>query len=571
MFQIRILLLILLFSCNLSDRPKENPAFISPLKIPVSLSANFGELRYDHFHSGIDIKTQGVTGKEIIATSPGYVYRISVSPGGFGKAIYLRHPSGYSTVYGHIDRFIPEIEEYVSDRQYEEKSFMVTLWPPKDKFAFEKGDLIAYSGNSGSSSGPHLHYEVRRSDDENPVNPLAFGHISEDNEKPVIEKLVIYNTGRKTLINNQPEPYRINVSGGDGIYRLNLRDPVTISGSAGFGIKAFDLSSNSSNRSSVYSITLRIDDRQIFGYVMDSFSFSDSRYINSHIDYEALMRDNEYIERAFVLPNDKLRVYNNVVNRGIFDFSDGRQHEIKITVSDINNNSSELTFYAKSVPADFSGQPIPENTVVMPYGRNNRFISKDIIVNIPSGTLYDTLFFEFKRTPGNDSMYSDIYQVHNIFTPLHRAYSLSIKPGTIPAGKRSKMLLVCLAENKTRIPLITKWEDGYLTAKPIEFGSFYAGIDTVPPVISANGFTDGADLSGKEEIRIRITDDFSGIRSYEPVIDGKWALFEYDLKNNTITYRFDSKRITRGTKHYLTLKVTDNKENMQFLSREFKW
>lgn len=571
MFQFRLLLLIFLFLRALSDRPKENSAFISPLKIPVSLSANFGELRYDHFHSGIDIKTQGVTGKEVIASSQGYVYRISVSPGGFGKAIYLKHPSGYSTVYGHLERFIPEIEDYVTERQYEEKSFMVTLWPPKDKFVFKKGDIIAYSGNSGSSSGPHLHYEVRNSDDENPVNPLAFGNLSDDNEKPVIEKLVIYNKGRNTLINNRPGPFKINVSGSNGIYHLNVREPVTISGPAGFGIKAFDLASNSPNRSSVYSITLRIDNRQVFGYVMDSFSFSDSRYVNSHIDYEALMSDNEYIERTFVLPNDRLRVYNNVVNRGIFDFSDGKQHEIKITVSDINNNSSVLVFTTESVQADYQHQPLPENIVVMPYGRNNRFVSKDIIVNIPSGTLYDTLLFEFKRTPGNNSIYSDIFEVNNIFTPVHRAYSLSIKPRKVPAGKRSRMLLVCMAENKTRIPLITKWEDGYLTAKPLQFGSFYAGIDTIPPVISTNGFTDGADMSGKEEIRIRITDDFSGIRSYEPVIDGKWALFEYDLKSNTIIYRFDRKRITRGTKHYLTLKVTDNKDNTQFLSREFKW
>ncbi len=153
--------------------------------------------RSDHFHSGLDVRTQGVTGKEVLAAASGYVYRISISPGGFGKALYLRHPSGYSTVYGHLDRFTPEIEEYVISRQYEEKSYMVTLWPPKERFKFDQGDVIAYSGNSGSSSGPHLHYEIRKSDDEVPVNPLMFEFGIKDDIKPVIENWSFYPVGRR--------------------------------------------------------------------------------------------------------------------------------------------------------------------------------------------------------------------------------------------------------------------------------------------------------------------------------------------------------------------------------------
>ena len=156
------------------NNPKDKSIFISPVKIPLLLSANFGELRIDHFHSGLDIKTQGVTGKEVVAAASGYIYRISVSPGGFGKALYIRHPSGYSTVYGHLDRFTPEIEEYVKAQQYEKKSYLVTLFPAKDKFPVKQGELIAYSGNSGSSAGPHLHYEIRKSESEIPVNPLLF-------------------------------------------------------------------------------------------------------------------------------------------------------------------------------------------------------------------------------------------------------------------------------------------------------------------------------------------------------------------------------------------------------------
>src|SRR4030043_2153161 len=202
------------------EEPKDRFQFLPPVKIPLALSANFGELRIDHFHSGLDIKTQGVTGKEVIAAASGYVYRISISPGGFGKALYLRHPSGYSTVYGHLDKFSPEIEEYVVSRQYEDKSFMITLWPPKDRFRFNQGDLIAYSGNSGSSSGPHLHYEIRKSDEEVPVNPLLFDFGIEDDLKPVIEKLVIYPARKKTLINRHNKLLKINITGSNGNYYI---------------------------------------------------------------------------------------------------------------------------------------------------------------------------------------------------------------------------------------------------------------------------------------------------------------------------------------------------------------
>lgn len=568
---IYLLFFSILFISSLFKKPEEKAIFISPLKIPLSLSANFGELRADHFHSGVDIKTQGVKGKEVIAAADGYVYRISVSPAGFGKAIYIKHPSGYSTVYGHLDKFIPEIEEYIISKQYEEKSYMVTLWPSRDRFRFKQGEVIAYSGNSGSSSGPHLHYEIRRSDEELPVNPLQFAFGIEDNIKPVIEKLVIYPLRNSTLINQQNKPLLLNLTGSNG--RYSVPSVIKISGIAGFGLKSYDLANNSYNRSSVYSIELKIDSLTVFNYRMDAFAFNESRYINSHIDYEAYQRDNIYIERAFILPNDKLSTYRDEINRGTFNFKDDNKHHIELIVTDIFNNRSILSFYVKSVSPDANIPGIinGKDQVLMPHNRNNKFVSKEVTVSIPSGTLYDTLYFEFKKREGSLSMYSDVYQIHNKYTPVHKAYSLSIKPNRIPQGRESKLMIVQLKDNQ-KIPLGGTWENGFLSANPNSFGNFFVGIDTLAPSISSiSGFKKGADLSGRSELRFRISDDFSGIKSYEPIIDGKWALFEYDQKNNMLIYSFDPKRILKGTKHSLSLSVTDNRNNVGIYECEFTW
>jgi len=568
-----LLIISLLFFNTLYDNPKDKSIFISPVKIPLLLSANFGELRIDHFHSGLDIKTQGVTGKEVVSAANGYIYRISVSPGGFGKALYIRHPSGYSTVYGHLDKFTPEIEDYIKTQQYEKKSYLVTVFPAKEKFQVKQGELIAYTGNSGSSAGPHLHYEIRKSESEIPVNPLLFEFGTRDNIEPVIENLIIYPINRHTIINNQNIIKKINVSGGHGNYYIPDENEILISGLAGFGIKSFDLLNDSNNKCAVYSIELTIDSITIFKYVMDSFSFNESRFINSHIDYAAYLKENTYNERAFVLPNDKLSVYKDVINRGIFNFKDNRTHHAEIIVMDIHNNKSSLLFKLKSQPAKSNevAETIDKNLKLMPYNRSHKFVSQNFSISIPPGALYDTLYFDYKTIAGTKEMLSDLHYVHNKFTPVHKACTLSIKPNVIPAGKESKMLIVKLGDDQKKSAMNSIWSEGYLTAEVLSFGKFYVGIDSVAPVISANGLVSGAILTEKKEIKITITDDFSGIKSYEPSIDGKWALFEYDQKNNLLIYRFDEQRISKGTRHNLSLKVTDNTNNNSFYNCDFTW
>lgn len=569
----RLLLIPILFISIVLNAQTDRNLFISPLKIPLSLSASFGELRADHFHSGIDIKTQGVTGKEVVASDDGYVYLLLVSPGGFGRAIFIRHPSGYSTVYCHLDRYAPEIEEYVKTKQYENKSFAVTIYPPEDRFHVLKGETIGFSGNSGSSSGPHLHYEIRKTDGEKPVNPLLFNFGIEDNLKPVIERLTIYPGSGNTYINGRSGILYLNLAGTDGNYSLPGDTELRINGPAGFGVTSYDYMNNTNNRFGINSIELQIDSMPWFSYEINEFSFYETRYINAHIDYEAAMRNNIEIERTFVLPNDKLSLYKNFMNNGLYDFSDNKSHTVKIIVKDGSNNTAVLSFNVKPAVArtSFTREQQDSSIRIMPFGKSNLFISEGVKVRIPSGALYDTLRFRFSKSEGNGKLLSDIYHIHNSYTPLQKAYTLSIKVDSIPPGKASKLLIVKLDENKKMSYAGGTFSNGYINADLLSFGNFAISTDTISPVISVNGLTQGADLSEKKEIRVKITDDLSGIKTYTGLIDGKWALFEYDSKYDLLVYKFDPERITKSTNHKLYLRVTDNMDNISVFNCEFKW
>ncbi len=278
-------LITFLLNANSQERPKN--LFISPLRDIPSLSASFAELRNDHFHSGLDYKTGGVTGKEVLAAADGYVYRIAVSPTGFGKALYVRHPSGYSTVYGHLNGFRPDIEAFVKKRQYEIRSFSVSLFPMRDQFTVKQGEVIAWSGNTGGSSGPHLHFEVRESSSEDPLNPLDFDMHVSDRIRPVIDKIVIYPITRNSSVNNSHSNLTIKAVPANGSYALSPSTIPVVYGETGIGIKCWDGFDNSPNRCGIYSIEMTVDSLRVYRFTADRFSFAESRYLNSHIDYRA--------------------------------------------------------------------------------------------------------------------------------------------------------------------------------------------------------------------------------------------------------------------------------------------
>lgn len=537
--------------------------FRSPLDIPLYLSGNFAELRSNHFHAGIDLKTEGVTGKYVYAAADGYISRIKVSPFGYGKAIYIKHANGYTSVYAHLKEFSKEVDKLVKGQQYKQKKFSVNIYPPSSSLRIKKGDIIALSGNSGGSGGPHLHFEIRDSKTEHPLNPLLFGFKIKDTIKPKIYNLAVYPQDQNSFIDNKNSNALFTVKGQNGRYHCP-DNPIEVHGNIGFGVFTYDFLNGSSNKCGVYSIELYIDSTLRYSYKLNKFSFSESRYINSHMDYEANVKRKRKIHKTFVEPNNKLSIYNNIVNRGIFNFNDDKIHHVSFILKDAYQNMSTLNFKvqsSKTVSDTLFINCKSNHKCIMPYQKKNFFNQGDIILSIPENSLYDTLYFTYEKSEHNCAVYSPIHHVHNKYTPVHKSYKLSIKPENLPDELYSKALIASIDEKNELSYVGGNYSDGYISTKTKTFGDFVIAIDTIVPKIKPINIYNNKDLSQSKKIDIKITDELSGIDLYNGFIDDKWALFEYDGKNDKLTYFFDDTRITKGKSHTLRLIVIDKKGN----------
>ncbi len=543
---------------------KVMPDFHMPLNIPLFLSGNFGEIRSTHFHTGIDIKTQQETGKKVYAVYEGYISRIKIQSGAYGKSIYITHPNGYVSVYGHLDKFMPEIEEFIKDLQYQRKSFEIDYYPEAGRFAVETGQIIALSGNTGRSSGPHLHFELRKEVNQNPLNVLRFNFDIKDNIKPAIYNVIIYPADNFSLVNDACKKLMVPVTGTNGIYRIQHNSNIKVSGSIGFGIEAFDYLNGQNNKCAVYSVELRIKDSLVYSHRIDELSFDELKYVNSHADYEEKLKNNRIIHKLFLEPNNKLGIYRNVINRGIYKFDGDTLVDVKINVRDVYGNESQLSFSVKSCKSD--SQPAlvgPDTNFVKPffYYMPNKYETGDLKILLPKDALYDNIDFTYCTIVENGPGLSDIHSIHNEYTALHKNYSLSIKAKNLAENLQNKALITFIDKDTILVSQGGEWENGYVTTRTGTFGKFKISVDTTAPAIKPVNFYNNGKYSGNGNISFRIEDELSGIKSYNGYIDNKWALFEYDAKNSTISYRFDQGRLTTDTKHKLEIYITDYKNN----------
>lgn len=542
--------------------------YISPMKIPVFLAGNFAELRPNHFHGGIDIKTQGRTGLPVYAAAEGMVSRISVNSTGYGNALYIDHPNGTTTVYGHLESFAPAIRDYIRRIQYEKETFVINQIVPPGTLLVKKGEEVAKSGNSGSSGGPHLHFEIRRTKEEILLNPLLFHMPAKDNIKPVVQSLMVYPMSEEASVSGKHQPIRFETILAGGKYTLKNNVPISVWGKIGFGIQAIDLLDGSPNKCGIYSLKLSVDNEVIYAFTMDDVVLEESKYINSHIDYALAWRTGRRLYRTWLEPGNRLSIYDVAEKRGIFQATDNKSHQVKYDITDAYGNATSLSFTIQS--KETAVPKVEAKGEKFRYNHNNHIRNDELEFDVPEGALYDDVDFVYVKKPKNPKFYSAVYQLHNASVPLHFGCPLKINAESLPAHLHSKVMLAQVDPVSGRVHSATgKYVDGWVEGNIRVLGNYALVVDTVAPKIVPLSIVNKKTLQDPNRIRFTITDSLSGIESVRGTIDDQWVLFEYDLKNNLISYTFDKGRLEFGKTHLIHLEVTDFKSNKSTYTANF--
>lgn len=528
-------------------------AFRPPVDIPVVLAGTFGELRSNHFHSGVDIKTQQREGLPIYAIGDGYISRIKIQHYGFGKALYITHTNGYISVYAHLQKFAPEIEEYVKKQQYNKESYEIQLYPDASTFSLKKGDIIAYSGNTGGSSGPHLHFEIRNSSDV-PVNPLLFGLDAEvkDSQPPLIQSLFAYSINDNSQVNQCSDIIQINYKQqNDGTF---LADKVYASGLIGFGVNSYDRQDLAYNKNGVYKVEMLVNGMPHFSYNFEKFSFGESRYINSLIDYKYYQQKNERIQQCFVRPGNRLSVYEGVIDNGIIKIEEGLHYNLEIRIKDFHENETVI-----KIPVEGKTQEVLTKKEVLVTNdyliaeKDNAYKIGKASAFFPANTFYDNFYIDLK-----DEGESVI--IHNDEMPVHKNYTLSFDVSNY-SPEEKKQLFIANVSDRGRFSYESTVKRGNtFSTRTKSLGRFTIAKDSLPPSIKPLNFYDGQWVSNYRYLKVKVDDDLTGLDEYRATINGKWILMEYEYKDRSLTFDFNDVEF-EGTKHDLEVIVTDKVGN----------
>ena len=530
--------------------PKDS--FRSPLDIPLILSGTFGELRSNHFHSGIDIKTQRRQGLPIYSIADGTVTRIKISLWGYGKALYVAHPNGFTSVYAHLKKFSPEIEAYIKKVQYDKKSYEVEVFPDYGELEVKKEDIIAYSGNTGGSSGPHLHFEIRSSVTEKPTNPLLYGYEVRDATNPTLIGLFAYPLSKDAQINQSTEKVQLNFTQQkDGSF---LANKVVANGTIGFGFNGFDRQDLGANKNGVYAVKQTVNGKVYSEYNFETFSFGETRYINTFIDYAHFGKFKQRIQKCFKDDSNKLNIYKTLYLDGKIPIVEGLSYSVELLISDIEGNDIKVIIPVEGKRTALKVQKKEKQTnYFVKANKPNSFDLGAAKVYFPEGTFYKDFYMNLKKG-------SDTITIHDATVAAHRNFTMTFDVSKYSAQEQKQLFIARLDDNLKPRHYKTYKRNNTFSARSRTFGTFTLAKDTIAPIIKPRNFKEKQWLSNYRYLSLEILDDLSGIKTYSATLNGEWILMEYEPKLRTITYNFDDK-IAGKTQCELKVTVTDNVGN----------
>ena len=553
--------ILLCFSSVVSAQDRyPQDTFRSPLDIPLILAGTFGELRSNHFHSGIDIKTQQREGLPVYAIADGSVTRLKISLWGYGKAMYIAHPNGYTSVYAHLQKFSPEIEAYIKDIQYKKQSYEVEVFPDYGELKVKKDSIIAFAGNTGGSSGPHLHFEIRSSVTEKPTNPLLYGLEVRDATNPVLSQIFAYPLSKDATVNQSNRKSQINFSKQkDGTF---LADKITALGTIGFGFIGFDRQDMAANKNGIYSVQQIVNGEVYTEYDFETFSFGETRYINTLIDYDHYGKSRQRIQRLFKEPSNRLSIYNTLKNDGKINVKEGLSYTIELLLNDYEDN---LTKVIIPVEGKKETVKIPEEVIktdnYLIAKKPNNYDLGAAKVYFPANTFYEDFYIDLEKS-------EDTVRIHNSRVPAHRNFTITFDVSKYEKEERKKMFIARL-DRKNKANYASTYKRGNtFTTRTRNLGTYTLAKDTIAPKIRSKNFKENQWLNNYSYLSLMISDDLSGIDTYNAKLNGEWILMEYEPKKNTITYNFDDK-ILNEKKCELEVIVTDNVGNSTTFTSTF--
>lgn len=538
--------------------------------MPLGLAGNFAELRRNHFHTGLDIKTGGAEGHKVRSAEAGEVVRIGVSPWGYGKVLYIAHPNGYTTVYAHLQSFSEKIDAVVKAEQYARESYAIDF-APDPPVPVSRAEVVALSGNSGSSGGPHLHFEIRKTATNRPQNPLMYGFDIADHIPPRIRGVRFHPLTDTSLVNGSPTARSLVASGGNGSYQLKSGQSVNVYGAFGLSLHALDFLDGYPNKCGIYSLQLEIDGKVVNRQQFDELDFATSRHINCYKDYEVYHQNGWHYHKSFVEPGNSLEIYPSLpADSGVVFFAEAGTHQVRYTATDAHGNTSIMEFTFESLDRP-NGRFAPSEPYDAYFYRNrdNSFEYLDEMhLSLPAGALYNDLKFQFGREMPNTACLSPRYRLQNVSVPLDKAMEVEISMEGIPAHLRGRLIAARYATAGSPQYIAGKADGDWYAIKSKDFGIFCLTADTVAPTLAPNKYSGGGSVSKGSVLGFYISDDKSGVATYTGKLNGQWVLMEYEPKKNLLFLRVGESDFQKGSNE---LEITIGDKSGNELRRTFTY